>query len=220
MKASAYLLFVSVLLAAMGDLSARSFRVSQLPNGSKFGCTNCHTGFGGPRNDFGKAVGSGFLDNSGNTLWGPALAALDSDGDGVSNGAELQDPLGQWKVGDPNPGDPALVSNPGDPTSTTAVRLAEEFPQVFLLRGNAPNPFNPSTTLTLELPQPAEVRLDVFNPRGERVCSLVNGSLPAGVHRIAWNGTDDGGLPVASGIYLARFEAPASVQTVRMLLLR
>lgn len=211
------LLLVFVLVGA--DLEARSFRVSQIPNGSKFGCTNCHTGFGGPRNAFGQVVGSSYLDAGGNVIWGAALAALDSDGDGVSNGGELQDPAGVWKIGDPQPGDLALVSNPGDPNSTTAVRFAYA-PAFFVLYQNHPNPFNPSTTLTFTLPHHASVKLTVYDMLGRPVRELVNESLPAGEHQAVWNATDENGALLGSGFYFARFESENVVQTIRMLLMK
>lgn len=212
------ILFVLLVVAA-ADLEARSFRVSQIPNGSKYGCTNCHTGSGGPRNDFGKTVGSSYLDANGNVLWGAALAALDSDGDGVSNGGELQDPAGVWKIGDPNPGELALVSNPGDKNSTTGVFFAYA-PAFFMLYQNYPNPFNPSTTLTFALPHHASVNLTIFNMLGYPVRELVNESLPAGEHQAVWDATDAAGAPLGSGFYFARFESEGIVQTVRMLLMK
>jgi len=97
---------------------ARSFRVSQIPNGSVNGCANCHINpaGGGPRNPFGITVETSFLSTpgaSGNVQWGPALAAIDSDGDGRSNGQELIDPSGAWTIGQPNPGSPTNVRLPG-----------------------------------------------------------------------------------------------------------
>ncbi len=126
-KSLTFFIMVSVFFS-ITYLTGRSFRVSELPNGGEFGCANCHVspGGGGARNDFGIEVGTNFLDppgSSGHVQWGPALAALDSDGDGVSNGVELQDPDGTWQSGDPAPGDPLLVTNPGDPASFVPVEL-------------------------------------------------------------------------------------------------
>lgn len=75
------------------SVEARSFRVSQIPNGNVNQCANCHLnpGGGGLRNTFGQAVEAGLI--SGDVDWGATLAALDSDGDGFTNGQELQDPL-------------------------------------------------------------------------------------------------------------------------------
>jgi hypothetical protein len=76
--------------------------------------------YGDARNPFGLEVQNGFLtvvSVNGNVIWGPELAALDSDGDGATNGEELLDPEGTWTIGDPNPGDSDLVTLPGNPDS-------------------------------------------------------------------------------------------------------
>lgn len=116
-----YVIFSFAILTSVAII-ARSFRVSEIPNGSEFGCANCHLNpaGGGPRNAFGTEIETNFLTvpgSSGHVVWGPELAALDSDNDGVSNGEELQDPNGEWVIGQPAPGNPDLVTNPGDPSS-------------------------------------------------------------------------------------------------------
>ena len=110
----AALLLISVLL--VGTVEARGKRVRQIPNGGNGGCNSCHTSGGGSAlNAFGVEIVNGFLDANGDVIWGADLAALDSDGDGASNGLELGDPEGLWVVGDENPENPF---NPGDPQST------------------------------------------------------------------------------------------------------
>ena len=98
-------LFLGGVIADEAD--ARSKRVRQVPNGSAASCNTCHTAGGGsPLNPFGLEIATNFLTAAGpagDVLWGPELAALDSDGDGASNGAELGDPDGTWVVGDPDP---------------------------------------------------------------------------------------------------------------------
>ncbi len=96
---------------ATQTMQASSSYVSRIPNGATFSCANCHVNpaGGGTRTPFGEA----FRSNS--HLWNAALAALDSDGDGYSNGVELGDPNGTWASGQPNP--PGPVYNPGDATS-------------------------------------------------------------------------------------------------------
>ena len=86
-----------------------------IPNGDVFGCDNCHTPNMSAKTPFG-------IDykNHGK-VWSSTLATLDSDGDTYTNGEELQDPAGTWVKGQPQPGDPALVSNPGDPDSIPSV---------------------------------------------------------------------------------------------------
>ncbi len=110
----ATLLILCLLPASAG---ARSSRVAEVPNGSVNGCLTCHTGNGGPRNSLGLAIENDFLDVpgfSGSVQWGAALAALDSDADGLTNGAELLDPEGTWSPGDADPGDAfRVVTHPG-----------------------------------------------------------------------------------------------------------
>jgi glucose/arabinose dehydrogenase len=125
------------LSAAAAPALARPARVGQIPNGSVRACLNCHVSpeSGGPRNAFGQQIEAGFLSAPGPTgtvLWGPTLAGLDADADGLTNGAELQDPTGAWSVGQPQPGDPALVTNPGFAESDTTILAPVE------LRGGVP----------------------------------------------------------------------------------
>lgn len=79
--------------------------VNEIPNGFKFSCDNCHF----PTNEFFKQA---FRNNG--LQWDATLAGEDADSDGCINGLELQDTNGFWRPGQPNPGDPALVSNPTD----------------------------------------------------------------------------------------------------------
>jgi hypothetical protein len=112
------LLLALFLLLLGGEAMARSFRVAQIPNGAVDQCLACHTSgnSGGSRNSFGTEIEQNFLSPPGafgSVVWGPALAALDSDGDGVDNGTELNDSSGAWAAGTPAPGDPNDVTNPG-----------------------------------------------------------------------------------------------------------
>lgn len=125
------------LLTAWG----RDFRVNMIPNGSKFRCQNCHVSAngGGARNAFGLAV-FGIVQGSSRTeFWGPELAALDSDGDGFTNGEELGDPDGDKTVivgfSATNPGNanskPAVNTPPtvtlGQPANGAVIRQSATF---------------------------------------------------------------------------------------------
>lgn len=84
---------------------------------------------------------------------------------------------------------------------------AEVLPTVFGLDQNFPNPFNPSTTIRFALPEQSIVSLKVYNLLGQEVATLTEGELPAAFHSVVWNGTNNRGAQVATGIYFYRFEA-------------
>ncbi len=69
------------------------------------------------------------------------------------------------------------------------------------LVGNYPNPFNPRTTLRYDLKDNSHVRIDIYNYRGQLVKTLVNTDKAAGRHSVDWDGTDQQGMPVSSGVY-------------------
>jgi len=89
-----------------------------------------------------------------------------------------------------------------------------------VIKGNYPNPFNPSTDISFILPQSAHVRLDVFNIAGRRVATLVDGRLESDEHQIHWDGRDESGQPVSSGIYFYRLESDGISLSRKMLLLK
>ena len=97
---------------------------------------------------------------------------------------------------------------------------AGEVPRAFALAPNYPNPFNPETAITFDLPRAAHVTLRVFNARGQLLRTLVSQAYPAGRHRVRWDGRDEQGQPVASGVYLYEMRADGFAQAHKMLLLR
>ena len=88
------------------------------------------------------------------------------------------------------------------------------------LAQNAPNPFNSQTVLSYFLHAPGPARLEVFALTGQRVAVLQQGPQQAGYHRLRWNGRDDAGRPVASGMYLYRLVTDEAVLTRKLMLLR
>jgi hypothetical protein len=90
------------------------------------------------------------------------------------------------------------------------------------LVGNFPNPFNPQTTIHFEIGNGKlkNVNIDVYNVRGQRVRSLINGEYGAGSHSVVWNGTDDSGRSVSSGLYFYRMTAGEYTSVRRMMLLK
>lgn len=98
--------------------------------------------------------------------------------------------------------------------------MPDQQPVSFELAANYPNPFNPSTKISYILPQRADVRLSVYNVRGELVKTLVADTRNAGSYTAQWDGTDANNLQVSSGVYLYKLKADNFEQTRRMLLIR
>jgi hypothetical protein len=88
------------------------------------------------------------------------------------------------------------------------------------LIGNYPNPFNPETIIKFVLVKESHVSLEIYNVKGVRVKSLAHNSMPTGVHRVVWNGTDDKGNTVGSGVYFYRLKTESSLSTKRMMLIK
>ncbi len=96
----------------------------------------------------------------------------------------------------------------------------EEIPLTFALDQNFPNPFNPTTMIRFALPKESKVSLKVYDVIGREVRTLVNGDLAAGINTVEWNGRNNLGQSVASGMYLYRIQAGTFVSTKKMMLLK
>ena len=92
----------------------------------------------------------------------------------------------------------------------------------FALRGNHPNPFNPSTTIRFELPRTARITLSVHDLSGRRVRTLASGERPhpAGPGAVDWNGRDDHGRPLPSGLYFCRLSDGVSIASCKVTLIK
>jgi len=93
-------------------------------------------------------------------------------------------------------------------------------PMLFTLKQNAPNPFNPTTVIAYQLPQTADVTVEVYNIAGKLVRTLVDEEQDAGFRSVVWDGTNDEGMGVASGVYMYRLQAGDEVAQKRMVLLK
>ena len=93
-------------------------------------------------------------------------------------------------------------------------------PTAFSLKQNVPNPFNPTTTLSYDLPVASHVELEIMNVLGQKVKTLINGFSEAGSHSVMWDGRDDFGSTVASGIYFYRITAGENQAVKKMMMLK
>ena len=97
---------------------------------------------------------------------------------------------------------------------------ASAAPGKFMLAQNTPNPFNPTTTIKFSLAGSAQTKLVVYSLTGQVVRTLINGQTAAGVHSVVWDGNDNMGRPVASGVYLYRLTSGTNEMVRRMVLVR
>lgn len=93
-------------------------------------------------------------------------------------------------------------------------------PDVFQLLQNFPNPFNPSTQILFELKVEAQTSLTIYNTLGQKVKILENKLLPIGPHKYFWNGTDENGKKVVSGVYFYRLAAGKFSQVKKMIVMK
>jgi hypothetical protein len=93
-------------------------------------------------------------------------------------------------------------------------------PNAYALDQNYPNPFNPSTQIRFQLPKAQRVTLEIFNIRGQKVRTLIDSRYSAGSHEVVWNGLNNRGRQVASGIYVYKIRAGNFTQTRKMNLIR
>ncbi len=96
----------------------------------------------------------------------------------------------------------------------------DEKPAQFCLYPNYPNPFNSSTTLRYELRRPSKVRLKIFNVLGQKVRTLLNEHQAAGLHAVRWDGKNDHGAGVGSGVYIVRIDTPQGSAVNKMILIK
>jgi len=104
----------------------------------------------------------------------------------------------------------------GNSTFHGPVNIEVAAPQEYTLQQNYPNPFNPTTQLRYELPKAGHVTLSIYNSLGQEVRRLVDLEQPAGFHLVTWNGRDQKGKPVPSGVYHYRLQVGDFVETRKM----
>jgi hypothetical protein len=98
--------------------------------------------------------------------------------------------------------------------------IDDSVPTGFSLPANHPNPFNSSTAISFTLPKSGNTTLVIYSITGQRVRTLISGNQTAGTLSIVWNGRDDSGRMVSSGVYLSRLQMGDKVAVGRMLLLK
>lgn len=132
--------------------------------------------------------------------------------------AIVKDPLGKtwpwWQV------TVCWIVTSKDTTVTHVLSDEIEIPTRFALHQNFPNPFNAETIIKYEVPNATHVTIKIFNMFGQEITTLVDAQRPIGVYQVAWNGKNNLGKAVASGIYAYQIVTKEFVRTRKLLLLR
>ena len=93
-------------------------------------------------------------------------------------------------------------------------------PDVTALNGNYPNPFNPVTNIAFSISEPTNVNIEIYNIKGEKVTTLVNGYMEANNYTYTWDGTDNNRNSVSSGVYFYKMKAGRYTSTKKMILMK
>jgi len=141
------------------------------------------------------------VDLSALTLWQDDQSGDTGDNDGGDTGGDVDDDTGGGNTGG------------GDVTNETATKKETRL-------SAHPNPFNPQTTVTYELATAGVVSVRVYDVNGRLVRTLVNRSVSAGEHAVAWDGLNDRGQRVSSGVYLLRLQAPGQGITKKIVMVK
>ena len=182
--------------------SAGLYLIFLLPEGSDFSEAGAGGGAG-----FGYVSGTGVKDcwlTSDGTSWLPINGEFQIAIEAVMSGNKS--------------GNVLVLDKPG---GTGSEPILDEAPQVYVQSIAAvPNPFNPETEIMFMLPASGKVIINVFDIRGRFVRQLMDEALEAGPHSVRWNGKDENGRGVSSGVYMARLVSSGIMMTVRMVLVQ
>ena len=144
------------------------------------------------------------------TIINPLLALQDSGQVKILLFEQLID---DWRINYDSAG---YVYNSPEPTN---VIPQESTPHEFNLKQNFPNPFNSNTTITIALARNSKINLTILDIRGRKVKTIHNGRLTAGNHNFSWNGVDEGGSTVSSGIYFYQLHANKNILVTKKMVL-
>jgi hypothetical protein len=134
-------------------------------------------------------------------------------GDEIGVCAFIETPVDDWGVDVSPRGAVSLIE-------TSVEEQQEMLPQTFALENNYPNPFNPETHINYALPKASQVTLKIYNTLGQLVRTLVDHRISAGRHSVTWDGRDDHGTLVSSGIYFYSLKTNEKQLTKRMTFLK
>lgn len=158
-----------------------------------------------------KVVDAGYFETKFGS-WSP-------DGSQICYVLLTEDKIGSLYIYDIEQGVHKIVVN-GETAEIGPTTVEKAEPTSFVLTGNYPNPFNPTTTIEFTLQKAGDIRLDIYNVMGQKVRELVSETLTAGSHSVVWDGRDSNGVAVSSGVYISRLKMGEQVQTKQMMLVK
>ena len=148
-----------------------------------------------------------------------------NDGDQLTLECDVKD-ADKWEIIDANggvfmcSGTQILELNGESESFILRNRASSQIPTEFTLFPAFPNPFNPSTSISYDLPEKVHVSIMIHDMLGRQVRTLINQTQDAGFKSVIWNATNDYGEPVSAGVYLYQIQAGEFVQTRKMVLLK
>ena len=177
--------------------------------------------------DIGGLIGKNDSSSVVNGFWDMDISGLDSSAGGTGRSTANMKTESNFTDAGWNFTDTWLIDlaeNDGYPILKWELFGADVQPQIipenYVLEQNYPNPFNPTTTITYRLPESASIKIDIYDISGRKVRTLVDLSATSGSYSIVWNGRNDMGGTVASGIYIYRMMAGDKVLSRKMLFLK
>lgn len=206
-------------LYAIGDIN--------FDGGDDIGTTsNMHGEYGGVDIYLGGAefdlAFDGFLDDNVLPLWGLDQIGVNITKAGDFNCDGIDDFMFNAENFTPDEQPRSFFVYKGSPNIILDVPYEYEpsLPNSFSLKQNYPNPFNNSTNISFEIPHKEKVSLMIYNILGKEVKDLINKELTAGMYRLTWDGTNNNGHDVSSGVYLYKLSSPSFTQEMKMVLVK
>ena len=147
------------------------------------------------------------------------IKVMDLDGDGPNHmDIVFTTPNGEFEGKEA--GIFLLEFNADNTPVSVAFQVPDFIPSSYALHQNYPNPFNPSTVITYDIRTASRVKLEIYNMLGQKVRTLVDAEQPVGRYTVSWDGRDDNGMQLSSGVYLYVLKAGSFVGQRKMLLLK
>jgi len=119
-----------------------------------------------------------------------------------------------------NTGLPGIFILEYDATNLSIQSGSKNIPSSFILKQNYPNPFNPTTSITYDLSGTSSVKLSIYDIRGQEVKVMIDGKQPAGSYTEIWDGADNQGYLLTSGVYFYKLKVDGLEKTMKMLLVK